>query len=43
MLNEKLTKDVEIKQLLDEEKLARLDNEFAKSTALCPKIVIYLI
>ena len=43
MLNETLTKDVEIKQLLDEAKLARLDNEFAKSTAICPKIVIYLI
>ena len=38
MLNESLLKDVEIKKLLDEEKTARLESEFAKSTAVCPKI-----
>ena len=39
MLNESLLKDVEIKKLLDEEKTARLESEFAKSTAVCPKIL----
>lgn len=39
MLNEQLSKDIELIKFQDEEKRARIDNEVSKSAQLCVKIV----
>ena len=40
MLIEELLKDVDLRKLIDEEKKARLDNEFNKGALICVEIVI---
>ena len=43
MLTDDLMKDVDLRKLLDEEKRARLDNEFTKGAQLCRQIVKFKI
>jgi 26S proteasome regulatory subunit N5 len=42
MLNEQLSKDIDLIRFLEEEKRARLENEVIKSAQLCVKIVEYV-
>jgi hypothetical protein len=42
MLNEQLSKDIDLIKFLEEEKRARLENEVIKSSQLCIKIVEYV-
>jgi hypothetical protein len=39
MLSDELMKDVNLRKMMDEEKKARLDNEFTKGALLCVQIV----
>lgn len=42
MLNEQLSKDIDLIKFLEEEKRARLENEVLKSAQLCVKIVDFV-
>ena len=42
MLNEQLSKDIELIKFLEEEKRARLENEVTKSAQLVVKIVCFM-
>ena len=42
MLNEQLSKDIDLIKFLEEEKRARLENEVIKSAQLCVKIVEFV-
>ena len=39
LLSEEILKDVELKKLIDEEKVTRLENEFEKNRSICKKIL----
>ena len=39
LLSEEILKDVELKKLIDEEKVTRLENEFEKNRTICKKIL----
>ena len=42
LLTEEILKDVELKKLIDEEKVTRLENEFEKNKTICKKILSVL-
>ena len=42
LLTEEILKDVELKKLIDEEKVTRLENEFEKNKNICKKILSVL-
>ena len=39
LLSEEILKDVDLKKLIDEEKVTRLENEFEKNRNICKKIL----
>ena len=43
LLSEEILKDVELKKLIDEEKVTRLENEYEKNRTICKKILEIII
>ena len=39
LLSEEILKDVDLKKLIDEEKVTRLENEYEKNRNICKKIL----